>query len=54
MFGDKDRGERKKERIEARMRLTNEAEAVKSASASEMSCGIHCGEVCDSWNEADK
>ena len=36
------------------MRLTNEAEAVKSASASEMSCGVQGDEVCDSWNEADK
>jgi len=31
-----------------RMGLTNEAEAVKSASVSKRSCGVHCGEVCDS------
>ena len=41
--------ERKKELGE-----TNEAEAVKSASAPEMNCGVNCGEVCDSWNKADK
>ena len=35
------------------MGLINEAKAVKSASTSKRSCGVHCGEVCDSWNEDD-
>ena len=35
------------------MGLTNEAKAVKSASTSKRSCGVHRGEVCDSWNEDD-
>ena len=49
-MGDKDRRESEDY---ARIGLINEAQAVKSASTSKRSCGVHCGKVCDSWNEAD-